>query len=165
MDKTINNPLQAYRTVTDYRTGLGADGFALDYYNEVIEAVANGTIAVGDLLTLVVPALTTGLRVNKVASGGAGTFLGAFGVVGVCMDAATIGQPTSFCKYGYCLVNVGAGTAAAGDMAVTGATAGQADVIAAATGLAATTFAGNVVGTFLGAKNAANLAPVWVSRL
>lgn len=160
-DKAITNPAGAHKTVTDFRTGKDADGFTLDWYSETVDAIANGTIAVGDLLTLVVPTSTVPMRVNKVAAGAAGTFLGGYTIVGICSKAAVAGGPTQFVKYGFCLVQVGAGTPAIGDMGVLSATAGQVDVIVAATGIVAGTFVSNVAGEFLGTKDANNLAAFW----
>lgn len=164
-DKTLSDALGANKPVADYRTGKYTDGFVLDMYNETVDGIANGTIAVGDLLTRVAPTATVAPRVNKVASGGAGTFLGAFRLAGICVKAAVAGGQTQYVKYGFCLAQVGAGAPAVDDMAVPGVTAGQVDVIVGATGIAATTFAGNILGTFLGVKDAANLAAMWYERV
>ena len=163
-DKTLSDALNANKAVTDFRTGKYTDGYTLDMYNETVDAIANGTIAVGDLLTRVVPTATQGLRVNKVASGGAGTFLGAFRLAGICVKAAVIGGQTQYVKYGFCLAQVGAGAPVIDDMAVCGVTAGQVDAIAGATGITAATFVGNVLGNFLGTKDASNLAALWYER-
>lgn len=163
-EKILSNTIGANQTVTALQGAFLFDdlGILLSGYQELVDGIAAGALAVGDVLTWVVPSTTVGPRLNKVASGGAGTFLGAFKVAGVCVKAAAAaGSPTQFVKYGLVKVQVGAGTPAIGDMAVSGVTAGQADVIAAATGATAGTFVGNVLGQFWSTKDANNLAVVW----
>lgn len=161
-EKQISSAFGAFQTVTDFRTGKNADGSLLDQYNEPFEIRANVALALGDLVTYVVPTAAIPVSVtNAVATGGAGTFLGGFRVAGVVLKAVAAGGTASVNKFGHCLVNVGAGTPVIGDMGVLGATAGQVDVIAAATGIAAGTFVANVAGIFLGTKDANNLAAFW----
>lgn len=161
-EKQIASAFGAFQTVTDFRTGKNADGSLLDLYNEPFEIRANVALALGDLVTFVVPTSTVPVSVtNAVATGGAGTFLGGFRVAGVVLKATALGGAAQVNKYGFCLVNVGAGTPVIGDMGVPGASAGQVDVIAAATGIAAGTFVANVIGIFLGTKDASNLAAFW----
>lgn len=169
-DKTISSPTGAFVGVTDYRYGIDADSKPLGNYQEAFEARANVALAVGDVLTWVVPTATVPLSVtNAVATGGSGTFLGGYRFAGVCFRAAAVGAPALVVKYGFGYVNIGSGTAAIGDMAVLGASAGQADVIALATGITAGTFAGNVLGIFLGVKGnaglGANVAPIWITQV
>jgi hypothetical protein len=158
----LTNPVGAFRTVSDFRTGRDASGFKLDFASTEIlgDGIANGAIAVGDIVVRVVPTATQGLRYAK-----GGATPGGWTVAGVALSkAAAAGNAVQIATRGFALVNVGAGTPAAGDVATVGATAGQAGVIVAGTGVAATDVAGSILGEFLGAKNADNLAPVWIDR-
>lgn len=164
--KDIANPSGAFVTTSDFRTGVDSDGKQVGLYQETFEAIANVAIAAGDVLTWVLPSATVPPKVtNAVATGGAGTFKSAYVFAGVAVRAAAIGNAVLVASKGFVQVNIGSGTAVAGDMAVLGASAGQADVIAAATGIVAGTFAGNVLGDFMGVKNTANLALIWLTQV
>jgi hypothetical protein len=164
-DKLLSNPIGAFKTVTDFRTGKDADGQPLEMYAEVVDGIADSTLAVGQLVVRIVPTATQPMRIGKAAGTGGGVHPTAFNVAGVCIKAATAGQPTQYVKYGFCLVNVANGTPAIGDMGVPSATQGVVDAVALATGIAATTFAGNILGQFLGTKDSNNLAAFWYERV
>lgn len=147
---------RAFKDVADFTTFKDRDGFFLDFYQEVYEMEANAAIVIGQVLTRVQPTTANPLRVAPVAAGASGTFLGSHRIAGIAIsNAAGAGRTVQIVKFGFCLAEVGAGTAAAGDAGVLSATAGQVDVIANATGVTAGTFVGNVLGQFLGVKNTA----------
>ena len=167
-DKIVSGG-RAFKNVSDFTTFKDGDGFFLDYHQEVYEMEANAAIVIGQVVTRVQATTTAPLRVAPVAAGASGTFLGAHRIAGIAIsNAAGAGRTVQIVKFGFCLAEVGSGTAAAGDMGVLSATAGEVGVIANATGATAGTFVGNVVGQFLGARNAvttgakAYLAPFWV---
>lgn len=158
----LSNSVGAFRTVSDFRTGKDADGFPISVGQpEVIaDAIANGAIAVGDVVVRVVPTATQGLRFAK--SGASAT---GWTYAGVAVTAAAgAGSSVQIVSRGYARVNVGATTPVIGDVAILSATAGQADVIAAGTGVVAATVAGTVLGEYLGTKDAGNLAAVWLDH-
>lgn len=163
--KTVNNPANALYAGGDPRVGVDSDGKQFGYYSEEFEAISSVAVSVGDVCLWVVPTSTAPPKVtNAVATGGSGTFLGAFRFAGVVTDGSPAGGVAKLCKFGWCRVNVGAGTPTIGDMAVLGATAAQADVIAAATGVTAGTFTGNVLGQFWSAMSG-GLASLWLNRV
>lgn len=164
-ERIIDNPALAFRTLGDPRVGTDVDGKQLGYWSHRVDVIANVAIAVGDVLTWVVPTATAPIKVtNAVATGGAGTFLGGFRFAGVCTKAAAAGGLAEMCDGGFVRVQVGSGTPTIGDMAVLGATAAQADVIAAGTGVTAGTFVTNVLGIFMSAA-ASNLASLWLHQM
>lgn len=161
-DRTLINPNGANVTVTDFRLGIDASSKRLDYFNESVEFQLSGTVVKGDVLIRVAPTAAG----TPLCAAQAGIAPSGWQVVGVAEKSGVAGDVISVTIRGFTFVNVGAGTAAAGDVAVISATvAGRADVVAAGTGLAATTVVGTVLGHLLGAKNAANLAPVWFEHL
>lgn len=83
-------------------------------------------------------------------------------IAGVAKEGGAAGDTVVCTFFGYALVNVGASVPALGTLAAIGAADGQLASVAA---LDATAVAGDNVGTFLGAKDAANRAPVWLHRL
>lgn len=144
--------------VTDYRTFLDTEGGSVALHTEVVVFQASGAIARGDLVSLVSPtAAGTPLRVKQAATADAGVRK-----IGVALEAAAAtGDLIEVCVGGFCFVNVGAGTPAADNAAVaSAATAG----LAAVGTIDATTVAGTVLGVFLGAKDAANRAPLWLQK-
>lgn len=161
-DKTLSNPNGANVVVSDYRLGIDAGLKRLDYFNETVEFQLSGTVVKGDVLIRVPPTAAG----TPLCAAQAGAAPSGWQVVGVAEKGGVAGDVITVTIRGYTFINVGAGTAAAQDVATISATvAGRADVLAAGTGIAATVVVGSVLGHFLGAKNAANLAPVWYEHL
>ena len=151
----------AFDTVTSYITGQNADGAQLARGHDSDFITANGAVAEGDVLVRVVPTATQDCRVAK-----GGATPGVWTIAGIARTpAAAAGRVVEVCTGGYTLVNVGSTTPAAGDVAIVSATAGQADVIAAGTGIVAATLVGSVLGEYMGVKNAANLALIYMRQM
>lgn len=155
---SVNATVQeAFNTVTDWRTGKNSDLTQVKLNRDSNFEISNGAIAIGDVCVHVVPTATQKPRVAK-----SGATAGGWTVIGVAASVATAaGRDIEIVTEGYCLVNVGATTPAAGDVCIVSATAGQADVIVAGTGVVAATVAGTVLGYYLGTKDANNLAFIW----
>jgi hypothetical protein len=144
--------------VSDFRTFKDTEGGSLALHTEQVRFQASGAIALGDLVSLVSPtAATTPLRVKQAATADIGVRK-----IGVALNAAAAtGDPVDVCIGGFCFVNVGSGTPAAdGGAVASAATAG----LAATATIDATTVAGTVLGVFLGTKDAANRAPLWLQK-
>lgn len=163
-ERQLTNPKGASSMstlVTDYRTGKDASGNDLPGPQVVEYFEANAAIAVNDLVSLVVPTATVPVRVKTAAVADV-----SYLKIGVALKAATAaGQVIPVCTSGTCRVNVGTGTPAAGDFGIPDtATAGEVEVVAAASAPAATTVVGTVLGAFLGTKDAANRAYFYFDR-
>lgn len=160
-ERQLNNPLgggSMSSIVSDHRTFKDAEGGTVALHTEQVRFQASGAIARGDLVSLVSPtAATTPLRVKQAATADVGSRK-----IGIALNAAAAtGDPVDVCIGGLCFANVGAGTPAAdGAAVVSGATAG---LVATGT-VDASTLAGTIVGTFLGAKDADNRAPLWFQK-
>lgn len=159
-DQRVINPLNAYKTVSDNRTMKADDGEAVDVGSTVVPYRAAGAISAGDVVCLLAPpdAVTPMSVTPKVTA----RLLPS--VIGVAMEAATAaGQVIDVCTFGLAFVNVGAGTPAANNTATVQTNSAQAGVSAAEND--ATTIVGSILGVYLGAKDANNRAPVFVSRV
>lgn len=160
-ERQLNNPLggaSMSSVVSDFRTFKDAEGGTVAVHTEQVRFQASGAIAAGDVVSIVSPtAATTPLRVKQAATAETGVRK-----IGVALNAATAtGDPVDVCIGGFCFVNVGTGTPAANDSAVpSGATAG----LAAVATIDASTLTGAVLGVFLGTKDAANRAPLWLQK-
>lgn len=144
--------------VADHRLFVGSDGHAVPHWRTVIQLQANAAIVAGDLVSFVVPTATAPLRVKQAVTGDVVQIK-----IGVALSAASAaGQVIQIVTEGFCFVNVAGGTAAFGNYGVPSATAGVIDPTA--TAIDAAVVAGTVLGTFLGAKNAANMAPFWFQK-
>lgn len=161
-ERELNNPSggnSMSTVVADHRLFVGGDGHAVALSREIIEIQASGAVAVGDLVSLVPPsAADTPLRVKQAVTGDQ-----AHLKIGVAIRAATAtGQIIQVVVAGFVFAKVGSGTPAAGNWGSPSATAGEVAVNTAAAD--ATTISGTQLGTFLAAKNASNLAPMWFHR-
>lgn len=165
-DRDIINPagsLSMSVAVSDHRTGRDANGNPLAYKQEVVVFQSSGAIAVGDLVSLVPPsAADTPLRVKQAAVADIAVLK-----IGVALTASTAtGQSVQVVTNGFCHVNVGSGTPAAGGFgSPSGATAGLVAYTAAASPPDAATVVGTLCGVFLGAKDSNNRAPFWFQKL
>lgn len=153
----LTNPLARHQQVTNFTTGLTPEGELIAYGTRIETFRANAAIARGRVVALVVPTTTAPLSVKERASGDLTPL-----TIGVAVTSAVAGQEVQVCTRGHCQVFVGAATAAAGNYGIHDSTTGEADVASAAPD--ATTVTGNILGVFLGAKDANNLAPFWFSR-
>lgn len=164
-DRDIINPAGALSmsvAVSDHRTGRDANGNPLAYKQEVVTFQSSGAISVGDLVSLVPPsAADTPLRVKQAVTGDIAAVK-----IGVALTASTAtGQNVQVVTNGFCHVNVGSGTPAAGGFGTPSSTAGQVTYTAAASPPDATTVVGTLLGVFLGAKDSNNRAPFWLQKL
>lgn len=151
----------AFDVVTSYITGQTANGEQIAFGHASDFIAANGVVAEGDVLVRVVPTATQQCRVAKTGASATG-----WTIAGVARTpASAAGKVVEVVTEGYTLVNVGATTPAAGDVCIVSATAGQADVIAAGTGIVAATLVGTVLGEYMGVKNASNLALIYYRQM
>lgn len=164
-DRDIVNPaggLSMSVPVSDHRTGRDANGNPLAYHQGIAYFQSSGAIAEGDLVSLVPPsAADTPLRVKQAVTGDIAAVK-----IGVALNATTAtGQMVQVCVRGFCHVNVGSGTPAAGGFGTPSSTAGQVTYTAAGSPPDATTVVGTLLGVFLGAKDSNNRAPFWFQKL
>lgn len=101
-DRVITNPLSAYRTVTDYRTGTDAAGGDLEYPREIQQWRANATITKGQALMMVAPTATVPPSVTPMtaAIGASDAWL----FVGAAMEDAAAGDTVAVLVRGYGVV-------------------------------------------------------------
>lgn len=148
------NPAAAFSIPADYTTWKDKDSRVIEYPQMVVPFQANAAIIIGAVTEFVAPTTTTPLRAKTFANADLG-----HQAIGVAISAATAaGAFVNVVIGGFCLVNVGAATPAFGNLAVKSGTDGQAAVSGT---VDATLVVGTVLGTFLGAKDANNQAPLW----
>lgn len=156
-NRDISNPLGALQKVSDFTTGLTADG-ELIAYEQVVETYrANAAVTKGYLVCMVVPTTTAALSVKHRTSSDITPL-----TVGVALESAAAGAPVRVCVRGHCQAYVGSATAAAGDYGIHDSTTGEIDPVSAAIDAAVIT--GNILGVFLGAKDSGNLAPFFMKQ-
>ncbi len=153
----LTNPMSKLQGTTNFTTGLTPDGELIPYGTRIETFRANAAIARGRLVCFVVPTSTAPLSVKERASADITPL-----TIGVAATSAVAGQEVLVCTRGHCQAFVGAATAAAGNYGIHDSTTGELDPVSAAIDAAVVT--GNVLGVFLGAKDANNLAPFWFSR-
>jgi hypothetical protein len=152
MSAPLSNPNGAHRHGTPNPEG--------DQWNQVTSFFANSAaIAKGDAVALVWDATNSVMKVEGWDTDASGQSI--LGGKGVAIDPITTTKSGRVVLEGFALVQVGAGTAAEGAIATGGTTAGEVVVTTAD----AADFIGSALGTFLGVKDAANLAPIWVSAV
>lgn len=158
-EPTLINPAGAFRSVSDFTTWVDGNGNDIEYWRQIASLRCDVAIAKGDALMYVVPTTTVPLSVAPLAV--TDTLAVGQKFLGVAIEAAAVGEQCLFATEGFALVNVGSATAAAGSTANrAGSAAGALNVLTAA----ATDIIGTGYGVYLGAKNASNLAPVWLNR-
>ena len=154
----ITNPLAAFRSVSNYATLKSDVGESLLPYAS-FRFVATAAIPVGSVVSIDPPASATdrpGVAVKATAFS-----LGQ--TVGVAKNAAAAaGDVVEVVVWGLAHVTVGSCTPAIGDTAVIQANSGEAAVDTDE--LADTIIVGSMLGGFLAVKDAANLAPIWITR-
>lgn len=157
-ESQITNPLGAYKTTTDYTTGVTSDGELHSYGQRVYPFRANAAVAKGEVLMWVAPTTTVPLSVTPMTVAGADNLF-----AGVALEAAASGAAVNVCMDGVCLVDVAAETAAAGSLLTCPATTtGKAEI---GTTFDATLVVGTIIGTALGAKDSNNLALAVIRHL
>lgn len=155
-DAILVNPASAYDVPADFTTNRNKFGVPIEYPQKVEIFQSSGAILVGDCVEFVAPTTTAPVRVKKFANADLGHMF-----VGVSLDAAAAsGVMVRIVVLGMVLVNVGAATPAATNLAIKSGTDGQAAVSGT---VDATLVVGTVIGTFLQAKDANNQALLWVS--
>lgn len=117
-----------------------------------------GTIAAGSAVALVFDAATATIKAVALDTDASGQT--AQSGKGVATEAITTTRSGLVVTHGFARVNVDSATPAANGTAIGTTTAGVAGVTATPD---ATFVAGTGLGKYLGAKNSANLAPIWVS--
>lgn len=153
----ITNPSAKLKQVTDFRTGLTASGELIAEGGIYLPFRANAAIGKGALVAFVVPTATVPLSVKERVNADLFTM-----TAGVAMNAAVAaGDQVTVCVYGASLAQVGAGTPVIGDYGLHSAT--TAIVAPANTQPDATTINSNLLGVFLGVKDANNLCSFWVN--
>lgn len=145
--KTLTNPNGAFGQVNED----GQFCIALEL------AATTGTISAGQTVALVWDDTEKTMKAEAWDTDASGQ--NARGGRGVADEAITTTKVGRVVVFGFARVNVASGTAAEGSLATGSTTAGVATV----TSPDATTVVGTVLGTFLGAKDGNNRAPVWVS--
>lgn len=153
----ITNPLARLQGVTNFTSGKTPEGELINYGSRIETFRANAAIARGRLLAIVPPTATNPLSVKERVTGDLTPLS-----IGIAVTSAVAGQEVQVCTYGHCEAFVGAATAAAGNYGIHDTVAGEIDVASSAPD--ATTISGNILGIFLGAKDASNLAPFWFDR-
>lgn len=153
-DSQIPNPLGAFKTVPDFTLGVSDAGELITPEIEVVQYRANAAITKGQALMFVAPTTTVPLSVTPMTAAAADRLH-----AGAAMHAASAGQLVGVAINGHCMVNVGAGTAAAASyVLVPATTTGVYDVDAAVTATK------TIVGIFWGVKDANNLAFALLER-
>lgn len=147
--KTLTNPNGAFGSTDDETNNFQIVG----------EFLRSGSVAIvaGDAVALVHDASTGTLLVEPWDTNASGQ-TNSIGV-GVALDAITDTHSGRVVLFGYAEVNVAGGTAAEGSLATGSTTKGVVTVTASTSAVDV----GTALGHFLGAKNASNLAPIWVS--
>lgn len=154
MQSTLANPTGANKTVPDFTLGVDNAGELVTPEVASVPYRANAAVTKGQALMFVAPTTTVPISVTPMTAAGA-TWLYA----GVALNAAAAGGIVQVVTEGHCLINVGAGTAAAASYAlVPETTTGVFDVDDALDA------GDNAVGVFWGVKDANNLAFAYVNR-
>lgn len=154
MDAQLANPLGAFRTVADFTLGVDAAGELVTPEIRCVPYRANAAITKGQALMFVAPTTTVPVSVTPMTAAAADHLF-----AGVALHAAAAGATVQVVTNGHCLIQVGAGTAAAASYGVVPATTtGVFDVDDALD-------AGDTaVAIFWGVKDAANNAFAYVDR-
>lgn len=153
----IVNPSAKLKQVTDFRTGLTNSGELIAEGGIYLPFRANAAIAAGALVAFVVPTATVPLSVKERVNADLFTM-----TVGVAMNAAVAaGDQVTVCVFGASIVNVGAGTPVIGDYGIHSAT--TAIVAPSSAAIDATIINSNLLGVFLGVKDANNKCSFFVN--
>lgn len=153
----ITNPSNKLKQTTDFRTGLTTSGELIAEGGIYLPFRANAAIGKGALVALVVPTATVPLSVKERINADLFPL-----TLGVAMSAAVAaGDQITVCVFGACLAQVGAGTPVIGDTGLHSAT--TAIIAPQNAQLDATSINSNVLGVFLGVKDANNLCSFFVN--
>lgn len=156
---SIQNPFGAHRQVTTFASGVDVFGEPFHTPAVVQEYRANAAVTRGQVVEFVYGTTTVPLSVQPMA-----TASSQIRFAGVALNDAATGETVQVCTHGHCLVNVGATATAIDSYLVKPATtAGVGTVASAAPD--ATTVAGTILGTFVGANDGTTFSPVFISRL
>lgn len=155
----ITNPTAAFQKTTTYVSGVDDEGAMHEYGSLYIEMqVGVAAVAKGDGLGWVAPTATAPVKVEPFLV--AGTDLDWAGVAG---NAGAVGSVVKVVVLGFCLVDMAAQTAAAGEILVNPTTTAGKLIRAAAPTFDATLVAYSILGRVFGVKNATtNLALCYV---
>lgn len=159
-EQVVTNPGGVYRTVTDFTTFKDASGEAVgappsltDFYVR-----ANAPVLKGEVVMWVVPTATLPLSVTPMTAAAADNLY-----AGVALQAAATGAFFRITDHGFAFVDVAAETPAFGNPVTAPATTtGKAEIGAT---FDATLVVASYIGTALGAKDAANLCPVYLKQM
>ena len=136
----ITNPLGYHRTVSDFTTGVDAQGEEIAYGSIVRHYRANVAIAQGEVVTFTVATATVPLSLVLATAGSS--------IKMVALEAAAAGEQCAVVVEGHARVLCTATAVTFGDSLIVSATAGS----AAAAAEDATTVVGTVLGIAVGAK-------------
>lgn len=100
--RQITNPMAAYTTVTDYRTGVDAAGADLAYERKVEQFRANATIVKGQALMWVAPTATVPLSVTPMTAAVSASDAWLF--AGAAMESAEAGDTVAVLREGFGVV-------------------------------------------------------------
>lgn len=158
-NQSIANPYGALRKMTTFVGFKSDDGDEVSPGQaRVFNLRANAAIAKGEVLMWVVPTATLPVSVTPMTAAAVDNLF-----VGVARHAAAAGEDVTVVTEGFCFVDVAAETAAFGNpVTMPATTTGKAEIGAT---FDATLVVGSYLGTALGAKDAANLAPVWIHQM
>lgn len=154
-EQFITDPLATNHTVPDWRLGLLDDNNPVQIFREVTyDFLSNSAIAQGDVVTLVVPTLTQPPRVASITAAQSDYI-----IIGVALNATSgAGQKVGVVTRGFCHINVGANTVAAGNLVIQDGTTPAIGKGLAVGSVTAATVQGTLHGVFMAAKGATNQA-------
>lgn len=147
-------------TIT-FVSGVDSEGAPHEYGNLYATYRCNAAVARGDALSWVNPTATNPVSVTPMA-----TATSSFDFAGIAMESRAAGQYVRVCITGFCLVDMVAQTAAAGEVITKPATTAGKVVRAAAPTVDAALVATTVLGRVFGIKNATtNLALCFIKQM
>lgn len=153
-DALLENPSGAFKTVPDFTLGVTGAGELVTPELRIATYRADAAITQGQALMFVAPTTTVPISVTPMTAAAADYLF-----CGAALAACAAGGYCDVVIEGHCLINVGAGTAAAASYAVVPATTtGVFDVDATPDD------GDTLAGIFWGVKNAANLAFAYINR-
>lgn len=141
-EQQITNPLGYLTKVSDFTTGLDAEGQEIPYGTTVRHYRANVAIAKGEVVTFTVATTTVPLSLVLATAGSSIKF--------VALEAAAVGEQCAVAVAGHAAVLCTTTAVVFGDALIVSATAGSAAAVAED----ATTVVGTVLGFAAGAKGA-----------
>lgn len=162
MDSPINNPSGAFAKTTTFVSGVDDEGQPHQYGCYYLTLRANAAVVRGAGVSWVNPTATVPVSVTPMPT--ASTDLD---FAGVAMDAASAaGAYIRVCILGFCLVNMAAQTAAAGEYIINPTTTAGELIRAAAPTFDASLVTASILGRVFGVKDSTtNLALCFIQQM